>query len=78
MNNDLPEARRLEITLFGPLATSVLTLLHERYDEVQSFGRPGAGTVLAIGNIDQAGERAILTLLWDTGHQVRSVGRGES
>jgi hypothetical protein len=32
--------------------------------------------VITFADLDQAGERAVLTLLWDTGHRVRSVLRG--
>ena len=66
---------RLEVTLFGPLAVSVRSLLHQRYDQVMIASAPGVGTVVMIADIDQAGERAVLNLLWDTGHQVHSVVR---
>ena len=33
---------------------------------------------MTIADIDQAGERAVLNLLWDTGHRVRSVLRRDS
>ncbi|MGW6281344.1 hypothetical protein [Kribbella sp. NPDC055071] len=74
MNQELPEPTLsgLEVTLFGPLAASVLNLLNQRYDQVTA---DSAGIVVTIADIDQAGERAVLTLLWDTGHQVRSVRR---
>jgi hypothetical protein len=73
MNNELPEPSWLEVTLFGPVAASVLTLLDERYDRVSTSSSPGADTVVTIAAIDQAGERAVLNLLWDTGHRVRST-----
>jgi hypothetical protein len=76
MNNEYRERpRRLEVTLFGPAAVSVLQTLDERYQVVTHTSPPGADTVVTIADIDQAGERAVLTLLWDTGHQVQSVLR---
>lgn len=75
MVNQPPDAgsSRLELTLCGPVAASVLRLLGDRYDHVTSTSKPGADAVVTIDAIDQAGERAVLNLLWDTGHQVRSV-----
>jgi hypothetical protein len=55
------------------VAASVLRLLDDRYDHVTSTRGTGAGDVVTVDHIDQAGERAVLNLLWDTGHQVRSV-----
>jgi hypothetical protein len=77
MNQELPEPTLsgVEVTLFGPLAASVLSLLYQRYEQVSAVSAPSADTVVTIADIDQAGERAVLNLLWDTGHQVRSVRR---
>lgn len=75
MNPELSAPGRLEVTLFGPLAASVLGLLDQRYDQVSTVSAPGSGTVVTFADIDQAGERAVLNLLWDTGHRVRSVRR---
>ncbi len=75
MNQPIARARPLEVTLFGPAAASVLRTLGERYQGVTSTSPAGGDTVVTIAEIDQAGERALLTLLWDTGHQVRSVLR---
>jgi hypothetical protein len=78
MNNENPgRACHLEVTLFGPAAASVLRTLDERYRVVTRTSPPSADTVVTIADIDQAGERAVLTLLWDTGHDVRSVLRME-
>jgi hypothetical protein len=39
---------------------------------------PGAdGTVLFVERIDQASVRALLTLLWDTGHEVVTFQQDE-
>ncbi|KQW50974.1 hypothetical protein ASC77_25305 [Nocardioides sp. Root1257] len=80
MNTD-PTGRKptpLQITVFGPVAASVISLLEERYDRVTTVCLPDADTIVLVADIDQAGERALLTLLWDTGHSVRSVRRDGS
>jgi hypothetical protein len=77
MNESTERARRLEVTLFGAAAASVLRTLGERYHILTSTSSAGADTVVTIPDIDQAGERAVLTFLWDTGHEVRSVLRRE-
>ena len=77
VNSQLPGTMSgpLEVTLFGPVASAVLVLLEDRYDQLSVSSPPGADTLLTLASVDQAGERALLTLLWDTGHQVRSVLR---
>ncbi|MFF3737804.1 hypothetical protein [Streptomyces sp. NPDC002566] len=43
-------------------------MIRTRFDHVST---PGAdGTVLIVENVDQASVRALLILLWDTGHDV--------
>jgi hypothetical protein len=59
---------RYELTMRGPISRTVLDVVRTRFDHVSA---PGAdGTVLVVDNIDQASVRALLTLLWDTGHHV--------
>ncbi|MER6425371.1 hypothetical protein [Streptomyces sp. NPDC001137] len=59
---------RYELTTRGPISRTVLDVVRTRFDHVST---PGAdGTVLVVDNIDQASVRALLTLLWDTGHHV--------
>jgi hypothetical protein len=59
---------RYELTMRGPISRTVLDVVRTRFDHVST---PGAdGTVLVVDNIDQASVRALLTLLWDTGHHV--------
>jgi hypothetical protein len=61
---------RYELTLRGPISRTLLDMIRTRFDHVST---PGAdGTVLIVENIDQASVRALLTLLWDTGHHVLS------
>jgi hypothetical protein len=61
---------RYELRLRGPIAGSLLDVLRTRFDRVTA---PAAdGTVLIVENLDQASVRALLTLLWDTSHEVLS------
>jgi hypothetical protein len=61
---------RYELRLRAPIAHTLLDLVRTRFDHVTTSGADG--TVLIIEGIDQASVRAVLTLLWDTGHEVRS------
>ena len=62
---------RCELTLGRPLSGSLLDVIRTRFDRVSA---PGAnGTVLVVENLDQASVRALLTLLWDAGHEVLSL-----
>lgn len=64
---------QLQLTVSGTIAESVLSMIKERFDEVHSQAVPGPATQLSITDIDQAGERALLNLLWDTGHEIGSM-----
>ncbi|WP_410611211.1 hypothetical protein [Amycolatopsis sp. lyj-109] len=59
---------RHELRLRAPIAHTVLDVIRARFDRVSTPGPDG--TVLIVGNLDQASVRALLTLLWDTGHEV--------
>ena len=59
---------RYELTLRGPISRTLLDVVRTRFDHVSAQG--GGGTVLIVENVDQAAVRALLTLLWDTGHHV--------
>ena len=62
---------RYELRVRAPIAASLLDVIRTRFDQVSA---PGAdGTVLIVENIDQASVRALLTLLWDTGHEVLAL-----
>ena len=67
--NDLGGARDIR----RAAARSVDELIRSRFDGVATYA--GDPTVLVVDGIDQAGVRAVLTLLWDTGHELRSMGR---
>ena len=61
---------RYELKLREPIARSLLDVIRTRFDHVST---PAAdGTVLIVDNLDQASVRALLTLLWDTSHEVLS------
>jgi hypothetical protein len=67
--NDMAHTR-YELRLRAPIAHTLPDVIRTRFDDVRT---PGAdGTLLIIENIDQASERALLTLLWDTSHEVLS------
>jgi hypothetical protein len=60
---------RSELTIRGRLADSVATLIATRFDAVSTH-ETDALTTLVVDGIDPAAERALLNLLWDTGHDV--------
>jgi hypothetical protein len=62
---------RYEFAVDGPLARSVDELIRTRFDGVST--RAGTPTLLVVDGIDQAGVRAVLTMLWDTGHDVLAM-----
>jgi hypothetical protein len=64
---------RCEINVGGQLADTLLELISSRFGEITT--RPGAGpsTTVIINGLDPASQRALLTLLWDTGHDVISM-----
>ncbi|GAA1843455.1 hypothetical protein GCM10009836_23520 [Pseudonocardia ailaonensis] len=67
--------RRYELTVRGTLAQDVLEVIRSRFDRVSATC--GNRSVLVVDDLDQAAVRALLTLLWDTGHELlemRSVG----
>ncbi len=64
---------QLQLTVTRPIADSVLELIMDRFDNVTAEAVPGPGTVLTITGLDQAGERALMNLLWDTGHEIGSL-----
>ena len=61
---------RCELRLRRPIARSLLDVIRTRFDHVSTLG--GDGTVLIVDNVDQTSIRALLTLLWDTSHDVLS------
>lgn len=67
---------RYRVTVTGPLARSAANLIHTRFDGVTIRAgtvHRGGRTVMELDLVDQAALRALLTLLWDVGHDVLSV-----
>ncbi len=61
-----------EVTVRGQVALAVIDLIRDRFGEIAA--RPDSrDTVLVLPAFDAAAERALLTLLWDTGHEVVSM-----
>jgi hypothetical protein len=64
---------QLELTVNGTIADSVLELIKDRFDNVDAQATTGPATLVTIAGIDQAGTRALVNLLWDTGHEIGSM-----
>jgi hypothetical protein len=62
---------RSELALDGPLSSALLGLIRTRLNHVSVS--PADRSVLIIEDLDQASVRALLTLLWDAGHEVLSL-----
>ncbi len=60
---------RCELTVRGDLADAVLELIRSRFEVLATRTGSGPTTSLAVV-ADQAAQRALLTLLWDTGHEL--------
>jgi hypothetical protein len=63
---------RYELTLRRPVSRTLLDVIETRFDQVSAVGTDG--TVLVVEEVDQASLRALLTLLWDSGHEVLAFG----
>lgn len=63
--------RRCELTVRGPVAGSVVAAMRARFD-VESVAASGH-TVLTVGRADQAALRALMIMLWDSGHEVLAM-----
>jgi hypothetical protein len=62
---------RCELALRGPVSHTLLEVIRTRFDQVST---PDAdSSVLIIEDFDQASVRALLTLLWDAGHEMVSL-----
>jgi hypothetical protein len=64
-----------ELVVGGQLSDPFLELLRNRFGDVTT--EPAhPGTVVVVDGLDQSSQRALLTLLWDTGHDVISLRSG--
>jgi hypothetical protein len=61
---------RRELILRGPPSPALMELIRSRF-EVSA--PDGESPVLILEGLDQAAVRALLTLLWDAGHEVVSM-----
>ena len=60
--------KRCVLAVSGPVAHSVAHAISERFDA--HLTRAGDSTVLIVGAVDQAAVRAVMIMLWDSGHEV--------
>ena len=64
---------RTEIVVRGQLADSIVSVIGSRFGALAISPDPSGLSARIVGDLDQAAERALLTLLWDTGHEVLSL-----
>ena len=63
---------RYRLSVTGPVPRRLVDTIADRFGKV-SVGRNGDDTVLDAVLLDQPSLRALLTLLWDAGHDVQDV-----
>ena len=63
---------RYRLSVTGPVPRRLVETISHRFGNV-SVGRDGEDTVLDAVLVDQPSLRALLTLLWDAGHDVHDV-----
>jgi len=67
----VPDDKRCELVINGPIAQAVVETIADRF---------GPSTVdhgvLTVEGVDQAAVRALMVLLWDTGHEVLAMSVG--
>lgn len=63
----------IEIIVRGSLAESVTSLIASRFTAITVERSRAADSTRIEAEMDQAAERALLALLWDTGHDVMSM-----
>lgn len=63
-----------ELTVAGSVARSVLDAVATRFDvrAVRLLDHP-VRTVLTVGGVDQSAVRALMIMLWDSGHDVLAM-----
>jgi hypothetical protein len=70
MSDDGTE-RCCKLTITGPLARSVVDAIKTRFDGEST--RTSGGTVLTVRGVDQAAIRALMIMLWDSGHELLAM-----
>ena len=67
----MPDDKRCELVINGPIAQAVVETIATRF---------GPSTVdrgvLTVEGVDHAAVRALMVLLWDTGHEVLAMSVG--
>lgn len=72
-------AETCEVTVAGVVARSVLDVLRTRFDVVTArpvdrrAGLAVDRTVLTVTGVDQPAVRALMVMLWDSGHDVLAM-----
>ena len=67
-----PDVTRYRLCVNGTVSRRLVETITHRFGTVL-VGRNGQDTVLDAVLVDQASLRALLTLLWDSGHDVHDV-----
>lgn len=62
-----------EILVRGSLAYIIVSLIVSRFGALTITTAPDGHSTRIAGEMDQSAERALLALLWDTGHDVISM-----
>ena len=62
-----------EILVRGSIAGTVMGLIVSRFGALAISPAPDGHSTRIAGEMDQSAERALLALLWDTGHDVISM-----
>ena len=62
-----------EVSVRGRLSGSVEDVIRSRFGAVLARYGPGDSTTVLVTVADPAAQRALLTLLWDTGHDVLAL-----
>lgn len=67
-----------ELTVAGGVARSVLDTIESRFDVRSECAtdHPGGRTVLTVAGVDQSAVRALMIMLWDSGHHVLAMSTG--
>ncbi len=63
-----------ELTIAGIVARPVIDTIGTRFDLVSV--RTADRTVLTVADVDQPGIRALMIMLWDSGHDVLAMSTG--
>jgi hypothetical protein len=64
--------KHCDLTVSGPMARSVIDAIRTRFDVIDAT-RTAECTVLTIDAVDQAAVRALMIMLWDSGHEVLAL-----